>query len=317
MRKTIFLADIDLKTSFKTRHHICDETVKDYAAAYKSKDKLPEPVLFEVDGDYLIADGYHRISALKANGVKVSTFEVKVGTMQEALKFALSCNTHHGLKRTGADKRQCVETAVKAFPSSSNNQIAEMCSVGDDLVKSVRVEMEQSGKVKPVKERIDTQGRKQSATKPRSGNETPKGKNEDTDSVPSTGPGEDTGKTEARVELDETGYPIPPKALEAWSKRGVVKELLAQISAVKSVISKAHEEEDVTFVESRTNSLLLDIDRLYGRLKMSMPYAVCLACQGQLTEKCKNCSGRGVTSQFKYDTGDKDLKKVREKSCKK
>lgn len=56
----------------------------------------------------------------------------------EALKYALSSNSVHGQRRTNADKRRCVEIAVKEFASLSSRAIAELCGVSDPFVGQIR-----------------------------------------------------------------------------------------------------------------------------------------------------------------------------------
>lgn len=52
----------------------------------------------------------------------------------EPLKHALGANAAHGHQRTNADKRRCVEIALREFAGMSNRAIADMCGVSADLV---------------------------------------------------------------------------------------------------------------------------------------------------------------------------------------
>lgn len=58
----------------------------------------------------------------------------------DALKYALGANAVHGQRGTNADKRRCVEIAVKEFDGLSSRTIAELCAVGDQLVRQVKGE---------------------------------------------------------------------------------------------------------------------------------------------------------------------------------
>lgn len=64
--------------------------------------------------------------------------EVRAGGRVDALKHALGANAIHGQRRTNADKRRCVELAVKEFASLSSRAIAELCGVSDPFVLQIR-----------------------------------------------------------------------------------------------------------------------------------------------------------------------------------
>ena len=169
MKKIIFLSELNLALSPLTRAEISEDTVREYAEAYKGKEKFPEPILYQVGNDYIVGDGMHRINAMRLAGIKAATFEVRAADREFAIKFALQSNVHHGLRRTGADKRQCATTAIKEFPAYSNREIANICVVSDDLVGDVRKEMEVVGEIEKRTKVIDRSGRSQSATKAKSG----------------------------------------------------------------------------------------------------------------------------------------------------
>ena len=80
-------------------------TIERYAEAYKAKHILPPITVFHEPGTkrYVIADGEHRLEAAKAAGLKEIEVDCREGTEIDALEYALSCNTRHGLPRTSAD----------------------------------------------------------------------------------------------------------------------------------------------------------------------------------------------------------------------
>ncbi len=83
-------------------------------------------------------DGWHRVMAAEQIGAMDIPAEVRNGGRVEALKHALGANAIHGQRRTNADKRRCVELAVKEFASLSSRAIAELCGVGVDMVIAKR-----------------------------------------------------------------------------------------------------------------------------------------------------------------------------------
>jgi hypothetical protein len=64
------------------------------------------------------------------------------GGRVEALRHALGANAVHGQRRTNADKRRCVELAIREFPDLSSRALAELCGVGDQLVRTVKPDMQ-------------------------------------------------------------------------------------------------------------------------------------------------------------------------------
>ena len=50
------------------------------------------------------------------------------------MRYALGANAANGLRRSNADKRRCVEIALKEFGGLSSRAIAELCGVGADMV---------------------------------------------------------------------------------------------------------------------------------------------------------------------------------------
>ena len=54
--------------------------------------------------------------------------------------MALGSNALHGHRRTNADKRRCVEIALREFPGLSSRAIAQTCGVSIDTVCRIRPE---------------------------------------------------------------------------------------------------------------------------------------------------------------------------------
>lgn len=60
------------------------------------------------------------------------------GGRADALKFALGANAVHGHRRTNADKRRCVEIALREFPKLSSRAVAKVCGVSPGFVDHLR-----------------------------------------------------------------------------------------------------------------------------------------------------------------------------------
>jgi hypothetical protein len=116
--------------------------------------------------------------------------------------------------------------------------------------------------------------------------------------------------------LDDTGYPMPERAVGFWGRRAEVQDILNTVAAIKTRLKSAKENKDLLFCEVNFNSVMADLNRLRAGLSLALPYAVCPSCQSQLADTCKLCAGRGVISKFRFDVVvPMELKKIREASC--
>jgi hypothetical protein len=139
------ISSIELDTSIQCRAAIDSAVVNEYAEKMESGDKFPPVVLFGTSEKSWIGDGWHRVLAARQIGAERISSELKPGGRPAALKYALGANAAHGHRRSNADKRRCVEIALKEFGSLSSRAIAEMCGVGDDLVLSMRKQVPENG----------------------------------------------------------------------------------------------------------------------------------------------------------------------------
>lgn len=83
-------------------------------------------------------DGWHRVMAAEQIDAMDITAELRDGGRVDALKHALGANAIHGQRRSNADKRRCVELAIKEFASLSSRAIAELCGVSKTFVENIR-----------------------------------------------------------------------------------------------------------------------------------------------------------------------------------
>jgi hypothetical protein len=88
-----------------------------------------------------LADGWHRVMAARRARLTRIQVEIRPGSRKDALRFALGCNQAHGLRRSNADKRRCVEVALAEFGSWSDRLLADMCGVSVQTVGNVRQQL--------------------------------------------------------------------------------------------------------------------------------------------------------------------------------
>lgn len=104
---------------------------------------LTEPIVVFRDptnGSYLVADGHARVDATRSSGCATIRARVHEGGFREAFEFALGANAKHGVRRTNADLRHAVLTALadSEIGTWSNVQIAQVCLCSDTFVGIVR-----------------------------------------------------------------------------------------------------------------------------------------------------------------------------------
>ena len=219
------LAMIVLDAGTQIRAQLDDDTVEEYAAAMKEGAKFPPAMVFHDGSQYLLADGFHRVAAAVRNGFKDFAFDVRAGSKSETLKYALSANAQHGLKRTNADKRRSVELALMEWPHFADAELARICAVGNKFVGDIRREMEDNLVLNKVEVRIGHDGRERRLPPPpmaRRGpaaTEATEGKN-----------GSSGGTPEARLfppppapMVDETGWLIPTHLIPLWQRTAEVQ----------------------------------------------------------------------------------------------
>ena len=311
MTKKIKLSEIVTDAGTQVRAGLNEATVTDYAEAMAGGAKFPPVVVFHDGHRYIAADGFHRIHSAVRNGATQIEGDIRKGSKADALKFALGCNAHHGLRRTNADKRHAVELALKEFPNVSTVAIAKMCLVGDELVAEIRKSQPtDSGRLAPPP-RIGLDGRERklppppvvraggSATGNRATNYPPPPVGKATDA---TGASQPPLPPPPAAVVDGTGWPVPTQLIPLWQRADEVQELLTILSRVKGALRAAQDGRDKLFGEVNFSSALSHLEQAWTEIKTAKPFAVCPSCQGQLPDNCTLCRGRGLISEHRWNT---------------
>ena len=315
MTKKLKLAEIVTDAGTQVRAGLNEATVADYAEALADGAKFPPVVVFHDGERYIAADGFHRVHAAIRVGATQIECDVRKGSKADALKFALGCNAHHGLRRTNADKRHAVELAVKEFGKLTDVALAELCAVNRELVGEVRkahlLDSSRSG-IPPVPQsRIGRDGVERRLSAPPMVRRTADRTDEAnaTNEPPGRMPGSPAGKMPAATlppppsqVLDGTGWPVPTQLIPLWQRSDEVQEMLTMLSRVKGALRTAQENKDTLFAEVNYSSALSQLDQAWADIKRARPFAVCPTCQGQLPDQCLLCHGRGIISEHRWNT---------------
>jgi hypothetical protein len=114
-------------------------TATEYAEAMKAGASFPPVVVFaDGKGAHWLADGFHRCAASELAGLSEIAADVRQGSRKDALLYAASANSSHGLRRTNADKRRAVLLVLGNFPKWSDRKIGEICGVDHKTVAAAR-----------------------------------------------------------------------------------------------------------------------------------------------------------------------------------
>ena len=303
MTKKLKLTEIVTDAGTQVRAGLNEATVSDYAEALADGAKFPPVVVFHDGNRYIAADGFHRVHAALRNRAREIECDVRKGSKADALKFALGCNAHHGLRRTNADKRHAIAMALKEFPKLSDVAISDLCLVGRELVAEIRkAQPVDSDRLTPPPTRIGLDGRERKLPPPpMQRRQAPEHRAEM--------PGSPAGKMPAATPppppsqiLDGTGWPVPTQLIPLWQRSDEVQEMLTTLSRVKGALRTAQENKDTLFAEVNYSSALSQLDQAWADIKRARPFAVCPTCQGQLPDQCLLCHGRGIISEHRWNT---------------
>ncbi|WP_435015524.1 ParB/RepB/Spo0J family partition protein [Tundrisphaera sp. TA3] len=197
--------DLVLDPNLNLRDRLDEFAVERYADAWE---RMPPVTVFEVEGQWLLADGFHRHAAAMRLSRRTIPAEVREGTMADALDFVSGINAFHGLPWTRAERRRAVEVKIRLHPDWSDRRLAEDLGAGRDLVGRVRKNLVDSGQLAASASRVGADGKVYPATSlPRDPNEhLPRDR---------MGGGQEDPRDRGRSEADPIGWddtvdPMPP-----------------------------------------------------------------------------------------------------------
>ena len=138
------LDDMVLDPNLNLRDRLDDFTVERYAEAWQ---RLPPVTVFEVDGRWLLADGFHRHAAAVMLGRQTIPAEIRQGTLTDALDFVAGVNLFHGLPLTRSERRRAVEIKLRLHHDWSDRRLAEELGVSRELVAKTRRSLIEGGQI--------------------------------------------------------------------------------------------------------------------------------------------------------------------------
>ena len=142
----------------QARADLNQETIAEYAEAYRAGVAMPPVVVFYDGTTYWLADGFHRYFGAKQAGKETIHEEVTPGSQRDAVLFSLGANAKHGLRRSNADKRKAVQILLAdvEWAKWSSNEIAKRCAVSHTFVDEFRRSLATVASEKPAERTVIT-----------------------------------------------------------------------------------------------------------------------------------------------------------------
>jgi hypothetical protein len=136
---------LKIEPAAQVRQKCSASVVKRYALAMRQQKsegvwRFPPVVVFDDGASLWLADGRQRCQAAEQAGLGEILAEIRSGSERDALLFAISANTDHGLPRTTADKRKAVTLLLAdgEWSQWSDREIARRCQVSNHFVTKLR-----------------------------------------------------------------------------------------------------------------------------------------------------------------------------------
>jgi len=330
----------DLNTrNLQTRAALDEDTVQDYADAMERGDRFPAVTVFADGAEYYLADGFHRVEALRRIGKRAVVAELREGDFKAALLYALKANSTHGLRRTNADKRHALEMAWNAREElfggePSINLLAETCGVsfstvqrfrngqGYSLNNPVSARSENNAPI-PQKAEVSAKHAERPETAPGT---PPERVSAGVRGTPPTMPparriGRD-GKSYAvapqapaprrdghapGVALDRFGTEIPMEIAGAFAPGTARDRLEGLIRQAFHLLKGAMDAKDPSVAQFRQADLI-DLQNVLRTARFARPYCVCRICQGNGAGSCTACRETGFQTEEQYGRNPKEFK---------
>ena len=110
--------------------------------------------IYDTGGEqYILTDGFHRISAACQLDMETIPAIIYKGTRQDAHAAACIANMQHGKPLTRKERKKAIEEFIKLRVTWSNVRIADEVGVGETTIWRYRQQLEISGEIEPQDKR--------------------------------------------------------------------------------------------------------------------------------------------------------------------
>ena len=153
----------------QSRVETSEEVVQQYMMEAQSGDQFPPMVVFfDTEKQKVwLADGFHRHEMYNRLGYRWADCDVRFGSMQDAIAFAATANTKHGLRITPKDRKKSAEMlfGIPRFWESSASVIAKEVGVANGTISEWRLAYALANKMEVPKMLSAADGSKTRSTK--------------------------------------------------------------------------------------------------------------------------------------------------------
>ena len=111
-----------------------------------------------------------------------------------------------------------------------------------------------------------------------------------------------------RPEKDEAGNVLPESMRDAFAQRQDFRELLSDISRIKSRVTQAKQDDEPILWELSLSSFQAMCDNIRRSLKNALPHAICPYCGG---DGCEACKTRGYVGRGIYQAAPAEMKAIK------
>lgn len=161
MPTSVKIDDIEVDDQVTFRDSLDEETVKRYE---ETIDALPAIKLVEVEGKLLLADGFHRLQALKNLERTDAIADVVVGDRTTAIIISAVDNTKHGRPMSREERNRAIIYMVEQ--GWTNQDVARVFAISPTLVSKIAVDAGERRRPEGVQQKATRTRKAKTAPKP-------------------------------------------------------------------------------------------------------------------------------------------------------
>ena len=306
----IKIADLDL--SLQTRDGTDAETINNYAEAMADGAHFPDVTAFTDGAKYWLADGFHRVMAMKQLGQTHIAADVRKGTADDAVVFGGTANNKQGKRPTRADVQHFLEMVWERREAifggtPTGGALAEKCGVSRQTATTfLNVHLSKLDTCQ-TPTRLVGADRKTYPVRPQMPVRAPVRPAAPAvmpvrPSAPAPMP-ERPAKPAHLVPVDRYGVEIPVE-INAAFEGGALADLLATVSRARVALRRGMEDGEPSFAAVRQDALV-NLNNAYSFISAAEAHCVCRMCQGT---GCKACHDRGWQTEEEYKRNPREFK---------
>ena len=151
---TLPCADLQVDAAIQPRSALDGTTLGTYSELFRNAEADEYPMrdpldVFQIDGVYFVADGFHRLHAAKAADRATVPCHVYVGSQRDARLHAFFANAHHGAPYRDADRQRNLEWFLSdaEFAAHGDRQLAKEVGVSHMTVWRTRARLAEEARL--------------------------------------------------------------------------------------------------------------------------------------------------------------------------